>query len=315
MRILILLTTILLSSNLFAASDSAKIIAVVGEQIISSVDLEDRIALVAATTGIVDNEENRNRLAPQILNQLINEKLQLQEAERMSINTSDVKVQEAISAIEKQSNKPSGSLLQFIASRGIPQRAIFDQVRAQVAWSEVAVKKIRPKVLVSDAEVSRYKKRKETNDVKNAEIFIATIQIPIESADKEKSAMSFAEKLVGELKSGASFSEVAKQFSSNKVNEPFWIDISSLDPLIIKGLSQVTKGGVSDPIKTEAGFAIVKLLDMREKPASSSVAQQEVQNIDPSVARQAIFAEKFELEAQKFMRNLKNETFIEIRNK
>ena len=61
---------------------------------------------------------------------------------------------------------------------------------------------------------------------------------------------------------------------------------------------------------TPQGIRIFMLCERIDLPNSVS---QTVSKVSDEAARQAIFEEKLELEAQKYMRNLRKEAFIEIR--
>src|SRR5689334_2673061 len=88
--------TMLCTSPVLAAIDAVKVVAVVNDQIISSVDLEERIKLIMATTGIADTQENRQRLVPQILHQLVDESLQIQDATKNSITVGEAQINDMI---------------------------------------------------------------------------------------------------------------------------------------------------------------------------------------------------------------------------
>jgi len=76
-----------------------------------------------------------------------------------------------------------------------------------------------------------------------------------------------ADKLVKEVRGGASFEEVSRQFSSavssggGKV-EAFWVKLTQLDPHIAKALSTATIGMVTDPLPSNEGFTIIKVYDI-----------------------------------------------------
>src|SRR4051812_33791987 len=82
------------------AQNVQRIAAVVNEEIVSVFDLESRIKLLIKTSGMTDDDETRRRLQPQIIRQLIDEKLQLQEANRLNAPVSEKEVDEAIGRIE-----------------------------------------------------------------------------------------------------------------------------------------------------------------------------------------------------------------------
>ncbi|MEI7668673.1 MAG: SurA N-terminal domain-containing protein [Pseudomonadota bacterium] len=283
-RVFALISILFFAAPIYADSESVKVVAVVNDQIISSIDLNDRLALVIATTGIADNEATRAKILPQILQQLIDEKLQLQEATKLSINISDAKLHDAVAQIEKQSGKSAGSLEQFLSSRNVSQATFNNQIRSQLAWNEIITRKIRTLVRVSDQEVARYVKRKPSIDNKSKEVLIASILLPIDSAKNEKNTSKLAEKLATEIHSGTSFEAIAAQFSSNsggaKANDPFWVELSNIDPLIASAIVKMAKNGVTDAIKTENGYQIIKLFDVRAKQTDnaleSNIPQAEV---------------------------------------
>jgi peptidyl-prolyl cis-trans isomerase SurA len=282
-RIVILWTVLILyAAQVVAFPDSIGIAAVVDDQVISTVDLSERIALVIGTTGIPDTAETRARITSQVLRQLVDEKLQMEEAARSSITISDIEVRGGIARIEQQSNKPPGSLEQFLDSKGLSKPSFYAQVRAQLAWSQIVLKKVRPKVRISDQEIKSEIKRKENkaNDAaKIPEVQIATIQLPVDSPTNEINVKKLADKLTGEIRSGANFEAVATQFSSGthdtKATVPFWVELSQLDPIISTAIGKTAKGAITDPVRTANGYQIIKLIDMREAVKEAAKANSE----------------------------------------
>lgn len=268
------------------AADSLDIAAIVNNQVISTLDLNQRVAIVMNTTGIPDTPENRSRLVPQILRQLVDERLQMEDGERNGITIDNERVKEGVAQIERQSNKAPGSLEEFFAMRGLSKENFYSQVRAQMTWAEIVMKKIRPRVRVSDQEVARYVARKAAPVAKAAaieplarEVKIAVIQLPVDSPQNDPKIKKIAAKLVEEIHSGAKFEAVASQFSasvgSTRIAEPFWVETAQLDPNITKALTGLPKGGVSAPVRTGSGYQIIKLVDSRKPQALPQQAKVE----------------------------------------
>jgi peptidyl-prolyl cis-trans isomerase SurA len=282
MRVILGMLMALLAGAALAEGGGIGIVAVVDDQVISSIDLNDRVALVMGTTNIPDTPENRARIVPQILRQLVDEKLQMEEATRDSISISDAKLREGIAMIEKQNGKEPGSLEQFLTDRGLSKLSMFAQVRAQMAWAEVVRKKVRPKIKISDQEVERYTRRKAAPAAAQAkieEVLIAAIHIPVDAPQHEANVRKLAEKLASEIRAGASFEGVASQFSSSatgtKTTDPFWVETAQIDPAIAQALSKVAKGGISDPVRTPTGYQIIKLVDVRQSQVKDAAAPAE----------------------------------------
>src|SRR5688572_9051585 len=81
-----------------------RIAAVVNDEIISVFDLVSRIRMVLMSSNIPDSPDTRQKLAPQILRALIDEKLQLQEAKKKNVTATDSEINRALQQIEKQNN-------------------------------------------------------------------------------------------------------------------------------------------------------------------------------------------------------------------
>ena len=69
-----------------------RIAAVVNDEIISVFDLVSRVRMVMMSSNIQDSPETRQKIAPQILRGLIDEKLELQEAKKKSVTATDSEV-------------------------------------------------------------------------------------------------------------------------------------------------------------------------------------------------------------------------------
>ena len=83
----LLLAALLLGGGA-GAQNSLRIAAVVNDDIISVYDLNARLSLALASSKVRNKAEARRRLAPQVLRTLIDDKLKLQEARRLSIRAS-----------------------------------------------------------------------------------------------------------------------------------------------------------------------------------------------------------------------------------
>ncbi|HET6519871.1 MAG TPA: SurA N-terminal domain-containing protein, partial [Geminicoccaceae bacterium] len=128
-----------------AAAQSLRIAAVVNEDIISERDLVERLRLVAVTSGIAPTPENQRRLAAQVLRGLIQETLQLQEAERLNLPVQDGEIDRALANIAQQNNRPPEQLLGILRANGVGGATLRRQLEAQIAWLKVIARQIQPR--------------------------------------------------------------------------------------------------------------------------------------------------------------------------
>lgn len=247
------------------------IAAVVGEQAISSFDVNSRIKFVVATARISNSPDVIAGLKPQIIRTLIDESLQVQEAARNGITVTEKEIDATTADIEAQRGMPKGTIARMLSASNVPAKTFRDQIRAQISWGKLLAKTVRGRIKISDAEVASAKNRfvpeEEVTPVKIHEMKIAVINLPIDKPQQEGEIRKIGEKLYGELRKGANFEEVARQFSSGGDASAFWIRPEQLDPSISQVLRQTKEGTITTPIRTHDGVSIIKLVSVKaDKP-------------------------------------------------
>lgn len=311
------------------SANTLGIAAVVGEQAISSFDVDNRIKFILSTTRMSNTPDIISHIKPQVIRTLIDESLQMQEAEKNGIKISDEEVEKAIAGIEAGRGMPAGEIGRMLSSNNVPIQTFKDQIRAQLAWSKLLGMKVRNRIKISDDEVAIAQKNNNLLEktsspkpdvIKIKEVEIAVINLNVDKPQREEEIRKLSEKLYNELIRGASFEDVASQFSSSSDGKPFWINPNQLEAGVAKILRTTGEGSITRPIRTHDGFSIIKLLHIR---AEKTVVKKEIKEEEPkdakaaqnneNLAREYLFRQKFELEAQKYLRNLRHQAFVDIR--
>ncbi len=244
-----------------------RILAVVNGDVITSGDVENRARLFALSTGLSTTPEVIDRLKTQIANQLVDEKLRLQEAQRRKVVVPDKQIAGAIHDIEQRNNMPEGALRDKLATLGVSVRTLIDQIRVQLAWTQVLREQLAEKINISDAEVDEQMRLHEAQMGK-PEYRVGEIFIPVDDPGNIADAQRFAETVIGELRSGAAFSAVAAQFSQTQTalegGELGWLQPNQLDPQVARLVTEMPVGAISNPVKVPGGFDIVTVQAKRQ---------------------------------------------------
>jgi len=243
-----------------------RIAAVINDVPITTADLAARTRLGLAASGLQDTPDNRQRLTRQVLHALIDEALQLQEAQRLNIAVSDRDVDAAFATLSRQNGMTPEQFKGVLAGRGVPLGTLRQQIKSQVGWSKVVQRKLRPAVRVSDAEIDAALARIRGN-AGRPEYQVAEIFLAVDRAEEEEPVRRAAERLVGQLRSGADFAAVARQFSqaagASSGGDRGWVQQGQLDDELDRGLRALRPGQVSEPIRSPSGFHILLLRNTR----------------------------------------------------
>ena len=245
----------------------AGIVAVVNGDVITRFDLESRRRLFAVTAGLPLTPAVLDRLTPQVRRLLIDEKLRQQEAIRRRVGATDQEVADAVTRLEQQNNQPPGSLRSMLARQGIDIRALYAQVRAQIAWSKVVRQQLGAQAQLTEEEI-RERLREFEAATGQPEFLVSEIFIAIDDPSQEAEAQRTATSLIEQLRGGAPFAAVAAQFSQAQSAENGgdlgWMRLGQLEPEVDALLTQMPPGAVSNPIRTAGGFTIITLRQRRE---------------------------------------------------
>lgn len=194
-----------------------RIAAVVNDEVISLSDVHARIRLALLNAGAQDSAETRQRLTPQVLRQLIDERLQLQEAKRLGVSVPSKEIDEAIGRIAEQNRMGRPQLEAMLKAQNVPVSTLREQVRALLSWQRVMQRRIRQEVVIGDEEIDAVMQRIKAN-IGKPEYLVAEIFLAVDSPDQDEEVRRNAERLVEEVRRGGNFAALARQFSQSAGN-------------------------------------------------------------------------------------------------
>ena len=287
-----------------APGQESRILAVVNSDIVTGDDLNARMALIMRSSQIPDTPENRQRLAPRVLRQLIDEKLQMQEARRLNVNVSDAEVETAFASIEQRNNMPKGSLDDYFKKSGIPRTTLTDELTASIAWSKVVRNRVSQEVNVSNEEINEAMARIK-DDAGKPQSHVGEIFLTMDNPTQEDEIRRLAERLIDQIRAGANFASVAQQFSQSPSaaagGDIGWVTPNQLGPPLGEALEKMKPGEMSYPLRTTAGFYILYVME-RRTPGVSDVNDTELTLVQVSFpltpASQAAERQRFMADAQ-----------------
>ncbi len=249
------------------AQDMLRAAAVVNDEIISMLDLNMRVRLAILATGQRESAELRQRVLSQVMRGLIDERLQAQEAQRLDISVPDDQLDSAIDQLASRNKMTREAFLDVVEQQGVLRESLLEQIRAQLVWRTLVARRLRPSVQISEEEVQEVVNRIVANrgstSRRVSEIFLA-----VDSVLQEDDVRLNAERLIEQLRAGADFTALARQFSQSATapqgGEIGWVQEGQLAPELDAALANMQDSTIAGPVRTLSGFHILLLRESRQ---------------------------------------------------
>lgn len=243
-----------------------KATAIVNGDVVTDTDVEQRLNLVVAANGGKIEAEERDRLRLQVLRNLIDEKLQIQEAATHDVRIGDPEVDQAYSRVAQNFRQSPTAFETFLRNAGSSPASIKAQIRGELAWSRLLRRRVEPFVAVGDDEVqlviAKLNEAKGKDEFRVGEIFLAATP---ETAPRVRED---AARIVQQVRGGASFVAYARQFSEASSagvgGDLGWIRAEQLNERLAPIVTGLSEGAVSDPVDVPGGIAIMQLTAKRQ---------------------------------------------------
>ncbi|MES2120843.1 MAG: peptidylprolyl isomerase [Pseudomonadota bacterium] len=241
-----------------------KATAIVNGEVITQTDVEQRLALLAISNDGKLPDEEIDRLRQQILRNLIDETLEIQAArsEKISIKPSDI--DKAIVRVAQNVKQTPTELANYLQANGSNIATLRRQIEGELAWRRLQSAKIE--VSIGDDEVKavldRLTASKGSEEYRIGEIFLSA------TPATETQVLENANKILEQLKNGASFPAYARQYSEASTaavgGDLGWVRPAQLPPELASAVAQMQPGMISPPIQVSGGYSILALSDVRK---------------------------------------------------
>lgn len=248
------------------ARDLEGIAAIVNDEVISLFDVDQRVDLFFATSGIQKSPQMTERMREQVLRSLVDEKLQLQEAKRVEIEIEDRQIDQRMKALAGESQMSLDGIEKFLRDNNVEKSALESQIHAELAWQQFVRRSFSGRVKVGDREIEE-QYSKAVRAVNQTRYLVSEILLNLDAFANEQQVAQLSNEIVKQLQSGVDFSAVARQFSiaptASRGGQLGWITADQIDPRLGQVIRQMQPGQISRPIPTNAGLYILALADKR----------------------------------------------------
>ncbi|WP_158967368.1 peptidylprolyl isomerase SurA [Paraglaciecola sp. L3A3] len=209
-------------------------------------------------------------LRTQAIEKLITDNLQMQLADRMGIQISDPQLDQTIENIAQGQNLTVAQLRQQVTAQGATFDKYREEVRHELILGEVRRSNVRRRVYITEQEVNNLIKLIDEQGNKQAEFHLGhiLIEFPSDPTDDDiAQSKQRAAKVIELLNNGSDFTKVATASSGGpkalEGGDLGWMNINSMPTLFAEAVQNKSKDDIVGPIRSGAGFHILKVKDLR----------------------------------------------------
>ena len=282
-----------------------RVVATVNNDVITWSELRKSIALEnKALLSNLSNEEKEKKIKEiekPFLNDLIDMKLQLQQAVRLGLAVSPAETNEAINDIKKKFNLADESLIEHLKADGLTLEEYRARLSEQILLSKVIRFEVMDTILVTDKQIEEYFEANKEKYQKDVKVRIRQILFT------DTSSLQKAEEVLQRIRKGEDFGKLAAEYSED-ASKSFGGDLGYISRgSMMKEIEDIAfslkVGEVSEPFQSSRGIHIIKIEERLESAAEEKVREH---------IKRLLFEKAHQSKFENWLKELREKAYIEI---
>lgn len=289
-----------------------KIVAVVNEDVITESEFQKALSMIKMQLSQQSTPMPSDKvLRKQVLDQLINKKLQLQVASQSGVNVADDEINSAIQRIAEQNNVSVTLLLSRVNQEGMSTTDYRNELHDQILLQKLQQQEVVNHVTITPEEVTHFMQSKNWQANGAKEYRLEDILIPLSDApstDEIVTAKNKALAVLTKLKSGKqNFNSIAQSESSNALalqgGDLGWRKLPEIPSAFTEQVTHMKAKDIAGPIQTPNGFHLIRLIGER-------IAKNDEKIPDKKEVENLLLQQKFDEAIQNWVSKLRSQSFI-----
>ena len=263
-----------------------RIVAVVNDGVITQYQLDSRVR--SATAQLHRQKVQlppQDILRRQVLEQMITERAQVQQAKDAGIRVEDSELSQALDRVAANQKMSTAQLRSTVEKDGMKWGDFREEIRDQMMIARIREREVDAKINVTPGEVDNFLAN-QTGTGAGEEVHLAHILIRIPEGASPETLQKLRFKAIGideQAKSGRDFAQLAASYS--EANDALqggdlgFRPVDSLPQVMSAAVANLRPGQVSEVVRSPSGFHIVKLIARRGGHALPQVQQTHARHI------------------------------------
>ncbi|MFM9900184.1 MAG: peptidylprolyl isomerase [Polaromonas sp.] len=224
----------------------------------------------------------RNEMVRLVLERMITDKAQLQLAKTSGIRVDDNTLEAAVQSVARQNQISMEELRKRLVADGIAYTQFQSNLREELLVNRLRQREVEARVTVTESEIDQFLREQQAGTDASAQaINLAEILIPVpENATPAQIAtlQARAQQVADKAQSGGDFAALSTEFSGSATKSTGGeMGLRTADrypPLFVEATQALRVGGVAGPVRSGAGFHVLKVLEKKQSGVLDAVVPQ-----------------------------------------
>ena len=264
---------------------------------------------IAQRTKLIESSEHRKPPRQQVIQQLIDERLEIAKAKEYGLVVSDAELNKAFSNIATRQHITVQQFSQALQRTGIAAETIKERIRAQITWNRLVSGKFSASLHIGEPDiVNALRARNEAVDTVGYiyTLYPVTVVVPTGSsasviAAKRREAEALRSRFLN-CKQGLDFARALRDVA---VRDPITRSSADLPQKLRDLLGGMEIGRLTAPDQTAQGLQMFAVCN-KKQTKTDSPAQHQV--------RESIYKQRFDREAKRYLQELRDAAMIEYKD-
>jgi peptidyl-prolyl cis-trans isomerase SurA len=266
--------------------EADRIVAVVGDEVITQYELRNRLASALQQLQKQGTPlPSQDILERQMLERLIMDRVQLQYARDSGLKIDDLQLDQAIGRIAGNNKMTPAQFRQVLEKDGILYSRFREEIRAEMTMARLREREVDSRIVISDSEIDNYlANQSASGNLEEYQLVHILLRAPESASPEQLQKLRLrGEQALKRAQAGENFAELAAAFSDAgdalQGGDLGWRSLDRMPTLYSETAARMQPGEVSSLLRSSAGFHIVKLMAKRGGSAPSAVQQTRVRHI------------------------------------
>jgi peptidyl-prolyl cis-trans isomerase SurA len=295
-----------------------RVVAVVNDAIVLESELVMRLLPLTADLDAIEDPRERSRreekLATQMLEEMISEELMVSAAEEAKIEVEPGEIQAAYDDVKQQNKLDDAGMAKALSLQGLTINSYKADLRRQLLRMRAVNLLVRPRVTVTDEDVrARYDAMSRRSEaVSSVFLHHVLITVPDKATEQEKAqARARATEVIEKAKAGEDFAKLAAAYSddagtSKSGGELGWIQRGSIPTEWEAVVFSMEKGEVRGPITGPSGLHVFYVADVKQSDLKSFDDMKEQ-------LRNELFRREMDKQTGLWLDELRKKAYIQVK--